>query len=411
LNGLEETHRPLVLLFDTDARGHLPFHAEAFARAALQKTYGFDVVLCMPSAVLDRLSQEVVRGFGPSSQVRFHALTDEQIASCNSPNSLARGVRKWRLGRELARWYGASHVFYFVLDVVLAGALLDASCFRPPQSFSGILFRPRLHLEGQPAGFSERLKRARQLPYYGASLALPHLTDVWTLDPFFVPYARKSLPGGQKVKFIGEAQILPKPGRKITATPRSSRTRFLMYGLLKERKGVLVLLQALRTFTPADWAGMEVALLGEFEPSIREKALALAAEIRQAPGSNLIFTPEYIADELIVEEVQRADVLLVNYLNHIGSSGVVFAAALAGKPVITQRTGLLAKLIETYGLGVTIDTFDPNALGNELRRLSDPAQVQAAFDPFRARQYVESNRPGFAYDILSTIETRLHAAS
>lgn len=394
--------RPLVVMFDTDFGGHIPLHAREFARAALADDFGFDVLLCLPPAILQRLPTELTQQFSASGRLRFHSLSDADVKACNSPNSIIRGIRKWKLGQSLAHKFGAHHVFYFVLDIILAGSIVQTLSLKSSVPYSGILFRPRLHLPSRSGKSIDRLKTMRQYPYYAIALSLTRLSNIWTLDPFFAEYGQKYLPRGSAIKFIGEAKILP----DISATPMNygPKTRFLTFGLLKERKGTLVLLKALTALSDDDWAKIEIVMLGEFEPSIKSEALKMLQELEKNRNANIFVESRYVSDEEIAEALYSADVILANYLGHVGSSGVVFAAALANRPVITQDDGLLGQLARTFGLGITVNTSEPEELADALKLMSDPKQRSMAFDADRASEYIAINKQGFAAQILSEIQ-------
>ena len=236
------------------------------------------------------------------------------------------------------------------------------------------------------------------------------MTTVWTLDPFFPDFAAKRLPRGEKVKFLSEQNIFELADQDIlnSIPPRraNAKVRFLMFGLLKERKGVLVLLAALAGLSASDWRSIEVLLLGEFDSQIREQALAMVATIRSREFSNLTLIDKFVPVETIVEEVIRCDVLLANYLDHVGSSGVAFAAATFGKPIVTQSTGLLGRLTETFGLGSVIDTSDPRSLATEMVRISQLTEPRTVASENGQKNYLMLNSVPFAPQILGTFSQR-----
>lgn len=61
-----------------------------------------------------------------------------------------------------------------------------------------------------------------------------------------------------------------------------------------------------------------------------------------------------------------ADVVLLPYIRHYGSSGVLSRAAAAGKMVIASDEGLLAKRIREHRLGFLFQTEDVPALRQRL---------------------------------------------
>ena len=78
--------------------------------------------------------------------------------------------------------------------------------------------------------------------------------------------------------------------------------------------------------------------------------------------------------------VTAADVVLAPYIQHVGTSNILFLAAAYRRPVISQDFGLMASLTRNYRLGLTVNPSDPSALANAMRSFlgENPPPV---FDP------------------------------
>lgn len=67
-------------------------------------------------------------------------------------------------------------------------------------------------------------------------------------------------------------------------------------------------------------------------------------------------------------------------------SGVLLRAAAHGRPVVSQRDGLMGQLVSRHRLGVTVDTGDPAALTGALTAMID-TDPRMTFDPAQARAF------------------------
>ena len=106
----------------------------------------------------------------------------------------------------------------------------------------------------------------------------------------------------------------------------------------------------------------------------------------QGLGVQVISSPEYVSQEQAQALFEATDVVLVAYRQHIGMSGVLMRAAAHGRPVLSQRDGLMGELVNRHQLGVTVDTTDPIALTGALTAMidNDPATT---FDSAKAHAF------------------------
>jgi glycosyltransferase involved in cell wall biosynthesis len=76
-----------------------------------------------------------------------------------------------------------------------------------------------------------------------------------------------------------------------------------------------------------------------------------------------------------------SDVVLLPYIEHFGSSGVLSLAAAAGRMVIASEEGLLARRIREHGLGWVIPSGDAKELNT---RMHDASHLSSnEMDEFR----------------------------
>lgn len=95
------------------------------------------------------------------------------------------------------------------------------------------------------------------------------------------------------------------------------------------------------------------------------------------------FVNRYVSDAEERLYFCAADVVLMPYIHHYGSSGVLSRAAAAGKPVIASNEGLLARRIRDHKLGLLFQTQNVQDLQERMR---DAVSLKSAdFDQFRSR--------------------------
>ena len=141
---------------------------------------------------------------------------------------------------------------------------------------------------------------------------------------------------------------------------RGERPVVLMFGLMRPYKGIDVLLDA--------WRGTD----GE-EP-IEDAELLIAgmprmdiSALRAAAPANVSFDPHFVTDEELPAYFERADLVVLPYLQ-ADQSGVLFTALAFGKPLLLSDVGGFPEMAST-GAARIVPAGDPRALGRALREL------------------------------------------
>jgi glycosyltransferase involved in cell wall biosynthesis len=134
----------------------------------------------------------------------------------------------------------------------------------------------------------------------------------------------------------------------------------LMFGLMRPYKGIDVLLEAWRGVdgqAPVEDAELCIAGLPKMDIS------ALRAV---APG-NVRFDPHFVTDEELPAYFERADLVVLPYLE-ADQSGVLFTALAFGKPLLLSDVGGFPEMADT-GAARIVPAGDASALGQALREL------------------------------------------
>jgi glycosyltransferase involved in cell wall biosynthesis len=386
-----------ILIFEPDAEGHSLEWLEHLALfASRSRDMALELVVAEPLA----------RALSPYAGPRVHVVslgTREQKLCTMRPLTLAAFARWWTMRKHLAR-SGADHGFFLGLDLLALPLAIGLGAAN--RGLSGILFRPSVHygdIGPYAPSRGERLRDLRKALLYRAMLRNPALERVLSLDPFFPTHARAHYPGGDKV------QPLPDPAHpridQTAACPTqlpAGRVGFLLFGYLAERKGPLVMLDALRLL-PADVAErVAVLFAGRVDPELRPELERRAADV-------MVLRPElwlHIDDRRLdggelTALVRQSDVVLAPYQRFVGSSGVLLWAALNGRPVLAQEYGLVGRLTRDHRLGVSVDASDPAALARAIAHLVIKGP-DACFDSRAARRFAAAQTPDrFASLVLS----------
>jgi glycosyltransferase involved in cell wall biosynthesis len=111
----------------------------------------------------------------------------------------------------------------------------------------------------------------------------------------------------------------------------------------------------------------------------------------RAAGASVEAKLRRIDDAEVAAELASARCVLLPYVGHYGSSGVLAEAAAAGTPVLSTGDGLLGHLVREYGLGLTVDPTDSPALREGMLQLIR-TEDRGRFLPGMGR-YLEAHSP------------------
>jgi glycosyltransferase involved in cell wall biosynthesis len=134
----------------------------------------------------------------------------------------------------------------------------------------------------------------------------------------------------------------------------------LYFGLMREYKGIDVLLDAFR-----EVRGAELWVVGmprmPLEP-LRERAARVPSTVR--------FVPRFVTDPEIPAFFRRADLVALPY-RQIDQSGVLYTALAFGKPLVLSAVGGFTELAERHGAAVAVPPGDAQALAAAVQGLLD----------------------------------------
>jgi glycosyltransferase involved in cell wall biosynthesis len=268
---------------------------------------------------------------------------------------------------------GAESGFFLSLDLLALPLALGLGS--RGKILSGILFRPSVHYRSlgedkiRPA---ERLRDLRKDFFYRLMLRNPALGRVLSLDPFFPAYAAQRYAKGRKVQHLPDPAhpVAPMACDTNAILPRD-RVTFLLFGYLTERKGPLVVLDALERVSPAVAARIGVLLAGRVDPALRDRLDEARRRLAVLNPKLWLDIDDRRLDDCELEGlVRRSSVVLAPYQRFVGSSGVLLWAARAGRPVLAQEYGLVGRLTREHRLGLAVDSSNPAAVAAAITQMA-----------------------------------------
>jgi glycosyltransferase involved in cell wall biosynthesis len=330
-------------------------------------------------------------------------LGDVKLISAYDANGRRHLDGKARSIAHCLKISGAENVFLCALDEIASDCWRKATFgMRPPPELrgriGGIYHRPRF-LEAPQwspdrvlkiSGFKKLLRGNwfRQILFVDEFLAADLQKQNPTAPIFFLPDACPSGYGGDA--HAARQQLEIGADRKV----------FLFYGTGARRKGLHVAVEAMLQLPPASPAFLLCA--GQQNPT-GKTADNLAQLVRQNRAKLL---DRYVTVEEEKLCFAASNAVLLPYLNHFGTSGVLSRAMAAGKPVIVSDEQLLGRLTREHRLGLVFPSGNVSALAQRLNQaiqfsMADTDQFSAS-----AQHYAKTySRAAFRAALLRSLVT------
>jgi glycosyltransferase involved in cell wall biosynthesis len=281
---------------------------------------------------------------------------------------------------------GAGNVFLCALDEIAS------HCWRrttfglrlPPElhgHMGGIYHRPRFLAAPKWSldrclkfpGFQRLLREGwwRQLLFVDEFLAA-ELQSAYPAAPIFF------LPDPCPPGYDGEAAL----ARSKLEIPTDRRV-VLFYGTGARRKGLHLVVEAMRQLPPESSAFLLCA--GQQNPT--GKTAAGLAQLVRRNRARLLDRYVSIEEEKLC--FAASDAVLLPYLNHFGTSGVLSRAMSAAKPVIVSDEQLLGRLTREHQLGFVFPAGRVPALCDTIRQATQLSATDTARFTAATREYAK----------------------
>jgi glycosyltransferase involved in cell wall biosynthesis len=194
-----------------------------------------------------------------------------------------------------------------------------------------------------------------------------HLLDAFDAIIVHTRAGAELLGGGERVHVIPHGafvHLAQRPNELALPPELAAVTRpvVLYFGVVREYKGVDVLLEAMRHVPEG-----ELWVVG------RPLDVSMERLRRLALGGRVRFVDRYVSDAELPAFFRRADVLALPHRN-VDVSGVLFAGLAFGKAMVMSDIGGFRELVEDEGAGRLVPPGDPEALGAALAELVEDSE-------------------------------------
>jgi glycosyltransferase involved in cell wall biosynthesis len=162
---------------------------------------------------------------------------------------------------------------------------------------------------------------------------------------------------------------IPHPVFALEELPSPDGRTLLFFGLIREYKGLDVLIRALKEMP-------EVRLVVAGDPvdpiaPVRELAQLLGVDAR------VDWRLGYLLESEVRDVMARAAAVVLPYYR-LDSSGVLATAIGYRRPVVVTDVGSLGEIVREFGAGEVVPPHDPWTLADACERLLEPAALAAA---------------------------------
>ncbi len=223
---------------------------------------------------------------------------------------------------------------------------------------SGIYFRPSFHYRDE-----SRLTKLRKRILLSAALGNPSLRHLFCLDPYVVPVINARRRMGPALELPDGFSDVPPAGDRENTRHRlgvdKSRSVVLFFGVVSARKGIHEAIEGLMALPVRVQRETTFLIAGKAPRSEYETVQRAVGTLRTDSQVQVINLDRFIHEDEIGKYFAAADLALVTYRRHVGSSNVLIRAASAKIPVVGSNFGLVGRQIRQHRLGIPVETADP----------------------------------------------------
>ena len=380
--------QPHILIFEPRIKGHhlkwLRYITEDFIAAGFKLTLAVDRRREYRKLIYNELS---------------YLMDKITILSIYNEDGKLRKGNKIKALADCFSESGAQKVFVNNLDDIISHCLRLASVgIFPPKilqgQVSGVYFRPRFILNPvwPPGNFIKTIgftrlfkKRWFENIYLMDEHLLSKIQDQSKDRPFhFLPDP-----------WSGDFSHSKDQAREILKIPLDKFV-FLNYGIGDKRKGLHLVIHAM--LEAYDESRLFLLCAGQIS---KNSGIRNGLEKLETSGRAKVMN-RYVSD---VEEALcfcAADAVLLPYINHFGSSGVLSLAAGAGKMVVASDDGLVGRRVLEHRLGLLFSSGNTKALKNSLSQAMSLSQSERDRFHSSASEYAMAcNREAFKHALLA----------
>ena len=302
-----------------------------------------------------------------------------------------------KVARQFVEKLRPTHVMFLYMDH-LQISLISSLRFKHDVALSGIIFKPTLHYSaiGYPAvTFKEQLRYTRKKILLRYALRNKHIRFVFSLDPYAVPYLKKlsnkitciALPDG----YTQTPEILVPSAIKIKHGIEPNRRIALIFGEVSKRKGICKVFESLKKLSKSNQKKLCLLIVGRAKENQSGWIKNKVYEMHGTNDVQIVWDNSFVPDEYIQDYFRCADLALVTYQSHVGSSHVLIRSASEGVPVIGSNYGLVGNYIVKHRLGSAIDTAKADAIAKALDNWIRSGTLES-FNVKSAKAFAKQNK-------------------
>lgn len=148
-----------------------------------------------------------------------------------------------------------------------------------------------------------------------------------------------------------------------------SPPRLLFFGILRENKGLSILLDAMESLP-----GYSLTIAGR--PESADQAQEIRRKLQAFPSGQVEFIDRFVSDEETVQLFDSADLVVLPYTAFNAQSGVLHMAMAHGRPVVASEVGALGETLRAWGSGLVVPPGESQALAQAIRTATDPGRFR-----------------------------------
>ncbi len=374
-----------LILFDLSAGGHHGQYVKQLVQYWSTHSYSGRLSVMITSKLLDR-HQEILEITHQNPNIEIHILADFHPTG----NLFQISKQKGQILNTCLNKIKPTHCLLMDFDLfqIPLGFKLR---FKFPLVIYGIYFRPFLEVGRRITlrdGLSRYIQYTRKRMIFALSLQNPHLSCLFSLDPYFAKSYSSSksrilpLPDGVEIQDPSLSSNVMKK-RLGVEQPR----RFvLFFGSIAKRKGIFEVLDAINLLADHDQQKLCMVVVGKVAHLDKDLLSGRISGLKRYTNVQFITEFRFVSDTEMTNLFFASDLVLLPYLHHVGSSGVLVRAALSGKPVLGCNFGLIGRYIRDYELGLSVKSDRPLEIANGISKWLN-APEEFPFNAVKAQDF------------------------
>jgi glycosyltransferase involved in cell wall biosynthesis len=162
----------------------------------------------------------------------------------------------------------------------------------------------------------------------------------------------------------------------------AGRKIVFMGGSIGKQKNIARWLELIQQADSTNWYFVQCGRINKNNLT-GEDASAFAV-VQSSPPNNLYMHTDYIADELVFNEIiSVADFIFAVYKDFFRSSNMLSKAAYFEKPILVANQCLMGDRVKRYGIGLAVPADDTQAIHQGLTALVELPNLSANFSVYR----------------------------